>query len=76
MNNPDNNSIHIDSSNNTWVDEVVYLIRNIQSTIYLAFSTVLILVLINTYGYSETKEVIMFILGSNAGIITNDKSHK
>jgi hypothetical protein len=66
----------IDSNNGTWVDEVVYLVRNIQSTIYLVISTILIIVLINSYGYTETQEVVMFILGSNAGIITNNKSEK
>jgi hypothetical protein len=66
----------IDSNNGTWVDEVVYLVRNIQSTVYIAISTILIIVLIGSYGYTETQEVVMFILGSNAGIITNNKSEK
>jgi hypothetical protein len=66
----------IDSKNGTWVDEVVYLVRNIQSTVYIAISTLLVVVLINSYGYNETQEVVMFILGSNAGIITNQKSEK
>jgi hypothetical protein len=67
----DNKYITIDKDNGTWVDELVYLVYNLQSSIYLGLSCLIILVMINTYGYSETREMIMFLLGSNAGMVSN-----
>lgn len=66
----------IDGNNNTKIDEIVYLIFNLQSVIYLIVSMCLIFFLLTSKGYEETKEVVMFILGSNAGLIQNKREQK
>jgi hypothetical protein len=67
----------LDSVNNTdsKVKLAVYFFSNAQSFVYLCFSFALILLLITKVGFAETKEIIMFILGSNAGIIQPDKKN-
>ena len=77
MNNNNNESNYeIEKENGTWVDEAVYLICNIQQTIYLLLSIGVVILCMNQYGYADTKEIVMFILGSNAGMITNNKTEK
>ena len=72
----DEKYITIDKDNGTWVDELVYLVYNLQSSMYLVLSCIIILVMMNTQGFSENKEMIMFILGSNAGIVSNKQVNR
>jgi hypothetical protein len=56
-----------------WSEKVVYFITHSQGFIYLVLSFILILILIGQVGFSDSKEIIMYILGSNAGIIQPDR---
>lgn len=76
MSEEDKIKYEIEKDNGTWVDEAVYLICNIQQTIYLLLSVLIVLICIGRYEYADTKEIVMFILGSNAGMITNQKTEK
>jgi hypothetical protein len=60
---------------NEFPKRTVYFITHAQTFIYLIFSFCLILLLITKVGFSESKELIFFILGSNAGLIQPDKAN-
>jgi hypothetical protein len=64
------------NNNNSKVNEFVYLIYNLQSVIYLIVSMCLVFFLITSKGYEEAKEIILFVLGSNAGLIQNKREQK
>ena len=66
--------IYINTDNKTPVDEMVYLFHHLQGLIYVLLSFTLVGCLIFLRDFQEVENVVMFLLGSNAGIITNTYS--
>ena len=66
-----------DDTNNTWVDEFVYLYKAVQNLVYLVASGIFIFVLLRIDEIPDNKmSVISSILAFNAGLALNQTQVK
>jgi hypothetical protein len=66
-----NNTPPLTPPKHSLVDDLVYLIHHLQSTLFMIISFIFITNLIQTQGLDSIKDLVMFLLGGVVGIINS-----
>jgi hypothetical protein len=59
----------IPQKHNRNIEDFTYLIHHIQSTLFIIFAFLFIIFLINNEGLTNSKDLILFLLGGILGIL-------